>query len=99
MPHVTISEAPRLCGVNRRTLQRAVQAGRLPLTADHRVDTADMGQAGYTVPVAQFDTAPLSHLDTGQSLRTNNVAGYCLRCNAEDVRTRRAARRQREGRT
>src|SRR5262245_3370485 len=31
---------------------------------------------------------------TGQSLRANNKAGYCLACNAEDARKRRAAHRQ-----
>jgi hypothetical protein len=36
---------------------------------------------------------------TGQTLRSNNVAGYCLQCNVEGTRARRAARRQREGRT
>lgn len=30
---------------------------------------------------------------TGQSLRANNHAGYCLACNAADVRARRQARR------
>ena len=39
-----------------------------------------------------------AYLDTGQSLRTNNAVGYCLRCNAEDVRARRAAKRQQAGR-
>ena len=31
---------------------------------------------------------------TGQSLRSNNVAGYCPACNVEDTRARRQARRQ-----
>ena len=31
---------------------------------------------------------------TGQSLRTNNKAGYCLACNAEDARKKRQAKRQ-----
>ena len=39
-----------------------------------------------------------AYLDTGQSLRSNNVAGYCLLCNVEGTRARRAARRQQEGR-
>ncbi len=34
---------------------------------------------------------------TGQSLRTNNKAGYCLKCNAEAVASRRQAQRQAKG--
>jgi hypothetical protein len=59
MPGYTISEAARLCGVNRRTLQRAIQAGRLLLTVEHLVDIADLRRAGYSVPVSQLDTAPM----------------------------------------
>ena len=55
MPGYTISEAARLCGVNRRTLQRAIQAGRLLLTVEHLVDIADLRRAGYSVPVSQLD--------------------------------------------
>lgn len=33
--------------------------------------------------------------ETGQSLRANNKAGYCLACQAEEARAKRAARRGR----
>lgn len=185
MPDLTISEAARLCGVHRRTLQRAIRAGRLRLTPDAQLTTFALEQAGYTAAVPQDtthrtagdmaprdaavpqvleriadaltrmatsmevlcerltpqrhavpepqmtphrsaphtpqqDTAPqtaaapqetpptfdgakyrLGKLckaghdwqSTGQSLRVNNKAGYCLACNAEDARVRRQARR------
>jgi len=64
MAELSISDAARLCGVNRRTLQRAVQSGRLTLTANHRVDTAALRRAGYAVPLSQLDTAPVSHQGT-----------------------------------
>jgi hypothetical protein len=35
MQAFTVSAAARLCGVDRRTLPRAIQAGRLPLDAQH----------------------------------------------------------------
>ena len=44
----TIAAAARTCGVARRTLQRAIQGGRLTLTADHRVTVEALAQAGYT---------------------------------------------------
>ena len=49
MAELTISEAAQACGVNRSTLQRAVQAGRLSLTQDHRVDTAELLRVGFTL--------------------------------------------------
>jgi len=42
-----IAAAARRCGVARRTLQRAIQAGRLTLTPDHRVTLNALQQAGY----------------------------------------------------
>jgi hypothetical protein len=50
---LTISEAARITGVARSTLQRAVRAGRLSLAADHTVDTAELLRAGYTLHAAQ----------------------------------------------
>ena len=47
MATLTISDAARRCGVTRRTLQRAIQAGRLPLTPDHRVMLEALHHAGY----------------------------------------------------
>ena len=37
MVRLTIAAAARHCGVARRTLQRAIQAGRLTLTPDHQL--------------------------------------------------------------
>src|SRR5918912_4187919 len=53
MANLTISDAARPCRVARSTLQRAVQAGRLSLDADHRVDTAELLRAGYTLHAAR----------------------------------------------
>ena len=53
MAKLTISDAARACRVARSTLQRAVQTGRLSLDADHRVDTAELMRAGYTLHAAR----------------------------------------------
>ena len=55
MAKLTISDAARACRVARSTLQRAVNAGRLSLDADHRVDTAELLRAGYTLHAARHD--------------------------------------------
>jgi hypothetical protein len=47
MNALTISAAARRCGVDRRTLQRAIRTGRLTLTADHRLTPEALAQAGY----------------------------------------------------
>ena len=47
MPAFTVSAAARLCGVDRRTLQRAIQAGRLPLDAQHCLSREALIAAGY----------------------------------------------------
>jgi len=57
MAKLTISDAARACRVARSTLQRAINAGRLSLDPDHRVDTAELIRAGYTLHAAQ----PLEH--------------------------------------
>ena len=44
---LTITDAARRCGVTRRTLQRAIQTGRLTLTPEHRVTTTALEHAGY----------------------------------------------------
>jgi hypothetical protein len=49
---LTIADAARRCGVTRRTLQRAIQTGRLTLTPDHRVTVTALEQAGYTPATA-----------------------------------------------
>jgi helix-turn-helix protein len=43
----TISEAARLCGCDRRTLQRAIHAGRLHLDAQYRLSREALLAAGY----------------------------------------------------
>ena len=55
MAKLTISDAARACRVARSTLQRAINAGRLSLDPDHRVDTAELIRAGYTLHAAQQD--------------------------------------------
>jgi hypothetical protein len=47
MAKLTISEAARVAGVARSTLQWAIQAGRLSLHPDHTVDTAELLRAGH----------------------------------------------------
>jgi hypothetical protein len=61
MPPLTIAAAARHCGVDRRTLQRAIKAGRLPLTPDHRLTLEALQQAGYlpaTLPLRHAPGAP-----------------------------------------
>jgi hypothetical protein len=52
MATLTITDAARRCGVTRRTLQRAIQTGRLTLTPDHRVTVTALEHAGYTPATA-----------------------------------------------
>src|SRR5215471_633628 len=47
MATLAVSTAARLCGVARRTLQRAIQAGRLPLDAQHCLTRDALIAAGY----------------------------------------------------
>ena len=72
MAKLTISDAARACRVARSTLQRAINAGRLSLDTEHRIDTAELIRAGYTLhaalqeptqrmqPAALQDAAPRS---------------------------------------
>ena len=46
---LTITAAACRCGVTRRTLQRAIQSGRLVLTPDRRLTLDALHQAGYRV--------------------------------------------------
>lgn len=57
MATLTISDAARRCGVTRRTLQRAIHAGRLELTSDHRLTLEALRQGGY-VPATTTPHAP-----------------------------------------
>jgi hypothetical protein len=52
MDTFTIAAAARHCGVARRTLQRAIAAGRLPLTPDHRLTLTALEHAGYVAATA-----------------------------------------------
>ena len=47
MARLTISDAARRGGVDRRTLQRAIRTGRLVLTPDHQLTVEALQQAGY----------------------------------------------------
>jgi len=47
MASLTVSAAARLCGVDRRTLQRAIHAGRLSLDAQHGLSREALIAAGY----------------------------------------------------
>src|SRR6266700_6006822 len=53
MAKLSISDAARACRVARSTLQRAINAGRLSLDPDHRVDTAELLRVGYTLHAAR----------------------------------------------
>src|SRR5262245_3765908 len=50
METLTISAAARLCQCDRRTLQRAIHAGRLHLDAQHGLSRKELIAAGYLVP-------------------------------------------------
>jgi hypothetical protein len=49
MTTLTIAAAARLCGCHRRTLQRAIHAGRLQLDAEHRLSREALIAAGYLI--------------------------------------------------
>jgi hypothetical protein len=49
MAQLTISAAARLCDMDRRTLQRAIHAGRLHLDAQHCLSTDELLLAGYLI--------------------------------------------------
>ena len=53
----TIAAAARLCGVTRRTLQQAIQAGRLTLTPDYRLTREALVEAGYVTATDRRDDA------------------------------------------
>jgi hypothetical protein len=54
---LTVSDAARRCGVTRRTRQRAILAGRLVLTPDHRLMLDALRQVGY-VPMTTTQRQP-----------------------------------------
>src|SRR5262252_5806964 len=65
MPGFTVSAAARLCGVARRTLQRAIQAGRLSLDAQYHLSREALIAAGYLYATPQ-DTSQDTPQDTSQ---------------------------------
>ena len=65
MAQLTISNAARACRVARSTLQRAINAGRLSLDADHQVDTAELLRVGYTLHAAQQEETRRTHAAGG----------------------------------
>src|SRR4030095_15143424 len=55
---LAISAAARLCQCDRRTLQRAIHAGRLHLDAPHGLSREELIATGYLVPIHRLRTAP-----------------------------------------
>jgi hypothetical protein len=64
MALLTISAAARLCHVDRRTLQRAIHAGRLHLDAQHCLSTDELVLTGYLIP----ETSQAALQDTPQDM-------------------------------
>ena len=67
MQAFTVSAAARLCGVDRRTLQHAIQAGRLPLDAQHCLSREALITAGYLEAAPQPTRQETPH-ETPQEL-------------------------------
>jgi hypothetical protein len=70
MQAFTVSAAARLCGVDRRTLQRAIQAGRLPLVAQHCLSREALIAAGYLDAVPPQGTPQDTPQDMPHSTRS-----------------------------
>jgi hypothetical protein len=66
MQAFTVSAAARLCGVERRTLQRAIQAGRLSLDAQHCLSREALIAAGYLDAVSPQGTPQDTPQDMSQ---------------------------------
>ena len=47
MAKLTISQAARVAGVARSTIQRAIRSSRVSADPDHRIDTAELLRAGF----------------------------------------------------
>jgi hypothetical protein len=91
MPAFTISAAARLCGVDRRTLQRAIQAGRLPLDAQHCLSREALIAAGYldatTPQVTPQDTPQATPQDTPHGMPQELVQATALLALLEQLTT------------
>jgi Recombinase len=68
MQAFTVSAAARLCGVDRRTLQRAIQAGRLPLDTQHCLSRESLIAAGYLDAMTPQSTPQGTPLDTPRDM-------------------------------
>ena len=66
MAQLTISAAARLCHMDRRTLQRAIHAGRLHLDAQHCLSTDELILAGYLIADTPQDAPQSTPRDTPQ---------------------------------
>jgi hypothetical protein len=61
---LTIAAAARLCHCDRRTLQRAIHAGRLHLDADHALSREELLATGYLVAETPQQTPPAMPQET-----------------------------------
>jgi len=65
---LTISAAARLCHMDRRTLQRAIHAGRLHLDAQHCLSTDELILAGYLIADTPQDAPQAPPQSTPQEM-------------------------------
>jgi len=71
MTTLTIAAAARLCGCHRRTLQRAIHAGRLQLDAQHRLSREELIAAGYLIVETPQDAPQQTPLRAPQDMPTH----------------------------
>lgn len=63
MARLSITQAARVTGTARSTLQRAIRAGRLTKTPDGTLDTAELLRAGFPLHAALQDDAAATRQD------------------------------------
>jgi hypothetical protein len=78
MATLTISAAARLCRCDRRTLQRAIHAGRLHLDAQHSLSREELIATGYLVPDTPHETPQEVPQSTPQPLPQGTPQGALL---------------------
>jgi hypothetical protein len=94
-PPLTIAAAARLCQVDRRTLQRAIHAGRLRLDRQHGLRHRDLVAAGYLVEEAPPDTPLPAPQDTPQDTpHPGSGPGQALGATLADLTARLSALEQ-----